>query len=430
MTGRNTVGHDTERTERPISTATGGQDLRGRSVTDTANRARSTPVLSLVVANAGKGFNSLTPTRLFDTRVGYPQGVAYVDKSRFVGPGNILSVYVGGMLPDMARAVSLNVTVANAGGQGFVTVFPCGTLPNSSNLNYTFGQVVPNAVTAPMSANGYVCFYSSVNVDLIADINGWFAVASVFTPLDPFRVFDTRPGYGQGAVPINKGQYGGANVLSIHLAGVGGIPSSGVGAVSLNVTAIDPIGPGFVTVFPCGSRPDASNLNYTAGQVVPNAVVSPLSPSGDVCFFSSVGTHLIADVNGWFTSGSSFASLVPSRVFDTRPGYAQGTVPVSQTQYGGANVLRIHVAGVSGIPASGVGAVSLNVTAIDPVGPGFVTVYPCGSRPDASNLNYTAGQVVPNAVMAPVSASGDVCFFSSVNTHLIADVNGWFSDAP
>jgi hypothetical protein len=47
------------------------------------------------------------------------------------------------------------------------------------------------------------------------------------------------------------------------------------------------------------------------------------------------------------------------------------------------------------------GAVSLNVTVTDPVGPGFVTVYPCGERPLASNVNFTSGQTVPNAVITP-----------------------------
>ena len=59
--------------------------------------------------------------------------------------------------------------------------------------------------------------------------------------------------------------------------------------------------------------------------------------------------------------------------------------------------------------------------------PGFVTVFPCGERPLAANLNYVQGQIVPNAVIAPVSAAGEVCFFSLADTHLIADVNGWFA---
>ena len=117
----------------------------------------------------------------------------------------------------------------------------------------------------------------------------------------------------------------------------------------------------------------------------------------------------------------------PLRVFDTRPGEAQGLVSVVKQKYGAANILRVKVTGVAGVPESGVGAVSLNVTVAEPDGAGFVTVFPCGVQPIASSLNYTAGQVVPNAVIAPVSAAGEVCFFSSVNTHLLADINGWFS---
>ena len=123
-----------------------------------------------------------------------------------------------------------------------------------------------------------------------------------------------------------------------------------------------------------------------------------------------------------------FASLSPVRVFDTRPDQPQGAVSVVKQKYGGAgNILRVKVAGAAGVPTSGVGAVSLNVTVVSPDGPGFVTVFPCGDLPLASNLNYLADQVVPNAVLVPVSASGEVCFYSLVDTHLIADINGWFA---
>jgi hypothetical protein len=119
--------------------------------------------------------------------------------------------------------------------------------------------------------------------------------------------------------------------------------------------------------------------------------------------------------------------LSPVRVFDSRPSEAQGVVPVVKQLYGGDTELRVKVTGAGGVPASGVGAVSLNVTVVDPSGAGFVTVYPCGTRPLASSVNFAAGQTVANAVLAPVSADGEVCFYSSVPTHLLADVNGSFA---
>jgi hypothetical protein len=75
--------------------------------------------------------------------------------------------------------------------------------------------------------------------------------------------------------------------------------------------------------------------------------------------------------------------------------------------------------------------VALNVTATQSVGPGFVTVYPCGQQqPVASSLNYTAGQTVPNSVIAKVGSDGNVCLFASEATQLIADVDGYFPPAP
>lgn len=125
---------------------------------------------------------------------------------------------------------------------------------------------------------------------------------------------------------------------------------------------------------------------------------------------------------------AEFAAVAPARLFDTRADEPHGAVVVVKQRYGGeGNVLRVRVAGVGGVPVSGAGAVSLNVTVAGPVAAGFVTVFPCGSRPSASSLNFVAGQVVPNAVIAPLSAAGEVCLFSSADTHLLADVNGWFA---
>jgi hypothetical protein len=169
-------------------------------------------------------------------------------------------------------------------------------------------------------------------------------------------------------------------------------------------------------------------VNYGAGATVANAVIAPVSASGTVCFFSMVPTDLIVDLNGWFPSGSGFAAVSPVRVFDTRAGESPGAVRlVPKVKVVGGSVLEVKVTDLVGVvPASGVGAVSLNVTVTNPEGAGFVTVYPCGPRALVSSVNYGAGATVANAVIAPVSASGTVCFFSMVPTDLIVDLNGWF----
>ena len=79
------------------------------------------------------------------------------------------------------------------------------------------------------------------------------------------------------------------------------------------------------------------------------------------------------------------------------------------------------------MPAGGVDAVVLNVTVVGPSTVGFLTVHPCGSAvPLVSNLNYSAGQTVPNLVTVKVGAGGQVCFFSLAQTDVPADVSAWF----
>jgi len=198
--------------------------------------------------------------------------------------------------------------------------------------------------------------------------------------------------------------------------------------VALNVTVTEPGGPGFLTVFPCGPRPLASNLNFVAGQNVPNHVIVPVAADGTVCFSGNVSTHVLADVAGWYgapgaTEGTPFVPLAPSRILDTRDGTGIGT----PARLSPGATLELTVVGRNGLPGQGVRAVTLNVTATAPAAPGFVTVFPCGEAPpNASNLNYTAGSNVPNLVTAAVGAGGKVCFTSYAATDLIADVAGYF----
>src|SRR5438552_1466253 len=66
------------------------------------------------------------------------------------------------------------------------------------------------------------------------------------------------------------GALAGGSVLALSVAGRGGV-SVDAGAVSMNLTATGPNAPGYITVFPCGiSRPNASTVNFVAGQVVAN----------------------------------------------------------------------------------------------------------------------------------------------------------------
>ena len=399
------------------------------SRTNTPNRLLMVAGANLETETSPVTMKSINPTRIFDTRNG--EGGVPVRK---VGGDYVLEVQVAGtnnIASSGVTAVSLNVTATNPEGTGFITVYPCGARPIISNLNFIAGDTVPNAVVARLSDAGTLCFYSNVAVDIIADINGSLLDGNGFNPTVPSRLIDTRSGIG--GVPVQKvGQLDGSGAaLEVSVLGRNGVKSSGVTAISLNVTVTNTTAPesgGYVTVYPCGTRPDVSSLNFVSGQTIPNAVLAPLSSSGTICFYVYGRADVIADVNGDFDSDLGFTPTVPIRIADTRSG--QGGVAAQSVGdiAGTGTPLEVKIAGTTVIPASGVTAVSLNVTALgistSSYG-GYVTVYPCDSRPNASNLNFVADQIVPNAVIAPVSARGTVCFYVYGIADVLVDVNGY-----
>jgi len=91
--------------------------------------------------------------------------------------------------------------------------------------------------------------------------------------------------------------------LELTVTGRGGVPTN-AGAVMLNVTAVSPGAPGFLTVFPCGNAmPLASSVNYGPGDVVANAVLAKIGADGKVCIYSPAATDIVVDVTGYVPAG-------------------------------------------------------------------------------------------------------------------------------
>lgn len=373
-----------------------------------------------------------TPTRLLDTR--RPGGQTFDCYDQQVGrlaAGSTyqLTVTNRAYVVSGATSVVLNVTAVAPAATGYITVFPCdATQPNTSSLNFTPGDVIPNLVISKVSAAGKVCFFTSTATDLLVDVSGFNT--SDLTTINPARLLDTRPG-GQTA----DGQHAGAGAIqsgtTYELPVLRGGVNVGAATVVLNVTAAGALTGGFVTVFPCGqARPNSSNLNFSAGDTIPNAVVAKVGALGKVCFYSETTTDLLVDVNGYFMAVTTKWTplAAPARMLDTRTG---GRTTDGQHQ----EVGRISAGGTYELPVTGRLApaipsnvtVVMNVTAVAPDGQGYITVYPCGlAQPNASNLNFVAGDVIPNSVIVKVGGGGSVCFFTSTGVDLIVDVSGYF----
>ncbi|MBS0567947.1 MAG: hypothetical protein JSS59_11155 [Proteobacteria bacterium] len=370
------------------------------------------------------------PKRVLDTRA----GGSTADGS-YAGQGP-LAANTPFALPILGRsgipttgvgALVLNVLATNTSAPGYITVWPsCVTRPLASNLNFIGQQTVANLVIVPAGCDATTNLVSSSGpTDMVVDVVGYFTTGPTLTSLAPSRLLDTRAGaWTIDGKAAGSGAVSGGDQLNLQVTGRAGIPA-GASAAALNVTATGTTAPAFITVWPTDqARPLASNLNFVANQTIPNMVIAKLSATGQISLFNSAGsTDLVADVVGWFPASSDLIPLVPARLLDTRPGsstidgqYAgQGAIAAGQSKY-------VSFLGRGGVPQQGVGAVILNVTAANPQAAGYLTING-GSAAPVQNVNFVAGQTVPNLVIVPADVYSYI--YASATTDVVIDVVGW-----
>lgn len=393
----------------PAPTPTATPTPAAGEATAVVGAPRGLPVIPVGIASH---FRAAAPLRLVDTRSNLG-GVGPVEEK------SVFTISLAGepTRPSDALGVVLNITAVGPSAAGYLTVYPCGTVPPvASNINFGASDVVPNLVTVAFGSNSTVCVYTSARMHLLADLAGWLTSSptgapSSMTTSDPTRLLDSRGGER-------------ASLFTLKLAS--SIPAEAT-AVGLNITVTDPLNDGFLTAYPCGQAvPTASNLNYHRGQTVPNMAVVAVGVNQSVCFYSEKPTHLIVDSASYFAPvGGLLNAIIPDRVLDTREsvGGWLGKLGPKQT-------VSFAVRDLPGMPAN-LSGVLLNVTAVDPTAAGFVTVYPCGAAvPTASNLNFVAGSTVANLVTVRVPADGRICIFSDARVHIIADLQALITPTP
>ena len=413
-TGSQAVPTPTGTVATPSNTTSPTAATPTNTATGTPSQSPSQSPSPTPPAGAGR-FVGVNPERVLDTREG-----------RSLGGGETRTVQITGRanVPAGARAVVMNVTAITPTRAGFLTVFPGGgTRPLASNLNFRPGEVIANLVTVRLSDEGQVGIYNnSGNTHVAADVVGYYGPAtggSAYSAVNPDRILDTREGNGSARDPLGPGES-----RSLQVTGRGGVPANAT-AVAFNLTAISPTSSGFLTAYPSGTqRPVASNINFVRGDTIANLVIVRLGTGGRVDIFNNSGqTEVAADVVGYYseTGGSEalFTPITPERILDTRENGQQPIGPAESRE------LQIH--GRAGVPSSAT-AVAFNLTAITPSSSGFLTAYPTGTfRPNASNINFVRGDVIPNLVIVRIGTNGRVSIYNNSGfTHAAADVVGYF----
>jgi hypothetical protein len=391
----------------------------------------TTAITGLTVCNppVAAGYHPLTPSRILDSRTpnggwnaklvaGAPRNLQVTDRA----PSNI---------PSNASAVVMNVTVTDSTDGSFLKIWPTGTLsPNVSNLNFNAGQTIPNLVTVRLGTGGKVDIATAVgSTNVVADVVGYVdngtGPGDRFTGIAPVRLLDSRgTNGGWNSQPLPAG-----TTRDLTVRPTGAVPAGATGIIA-NVTVVGATNQSFLRVWPSGeAEPGVSNLNFLPGQIIPNLVMVKIGTNGKISFSNNTGsTHVVLDVVGYYgATGSKFFAIDPTRVLDSRvPTGLNGKWNPGQTR-------DLTLAGAPGtnVPDAADGVIA-NFTVTDGNAQSLITVYPSGTPlPTSSNLNFVAGEIIPNLVAVRIPANNKISIYNDQGTvNVIADVVGYFAPAP
>ena len=463
-----------------ISTAGGGTS----STSSTDQFTYLTPI-------TGDSYMPVNPQRLVDTRCSTTPQPSYCSLENLPSANATLTSLAGGAsenvtvtgidgIPSNAMAVAINVTTVDMGSSEYLTIYPQGANPAAaSSLIWTAsGGVVANLVTVAVKmSSGEITVTNGggSSVDYVVDIEGYYTPAGntstgLYNHVTPSRLADTRcsetsppeyitssycaslPSPNSNLTTLGTGQ-----IENVTVTGVGGIPSSGVSAVVLNLIAIDPTHAGYLTVFPTGAaKAVVSTVDFNEGETVANRAIVKVGSNGQISIYNNSGnTNFAVDVSGYYTDGSSssqtgslFNPVAPARILDTRcsttpqPSYCSlenlPSANATLTAIPGSSSIAVQVAGEANIPADATAVVG-NLTATDGNGGGYLTTYTAStafptsglsvSLPATSDVNFSTGSINANMVVSGLSSSGglEIANGGDHKVDALFDVSGWFT---
>ncbi|MGW3291879.1 hypothetical protein ACWDR3_45390 [Streptomyces sp. NPDC001002] len=250
-----------------------------------------------------------------------------------------------------------------------------------------------------------------------------------FFPVSPSsKIVDTRSSLGVST------SLGAASTTSFQVAGVGGVPSSGVSAVSLVVKAVNATSSGsYMELWPDGTTKPApgSTVNFSSGDTTSNAAIVAVGADGKIDVYNSSGTvDLVVDVSGYFTSGDGttpqggYIPVTQSRLVDTRNGTG---APEAQIAPGGT--LNVQIDGMAGITDEA--SVYANLIVPASGDDGSLYAYATGGSTGQPVMDYKSVTTSQGAVI-PVGTDGQITLKNGSSTQpidVVLDVYGYFTEA-
>ncbi|WP_433788954.1 trypsin-like serine protease [Actinoplanes sp. CA-252034] len=335
--------------------------------------------------------------------------------------GDLIVQAVGGTSIDLAPAAGASAGICK-GDAGGPALRPRGAGFELVGVHAASGQA--GCLAAPAGAT------ATATDTRLDDIAAWVRQTvrgGTFVRLPTSAaVLDTR-----GSIGGAPGVKAAGTTTSFQVAGVGGVPATGVSAVLVDVTAVTTTAGGYLTVFPEGAtRPVAlSTLNVTADQILSNSAVVTMPASGKLSVFNSGGgVHIVVDVHGYYTragtSGGGYVPVTPTRLVDTRSGLGGGgttTIPS-----GGSRTFPF----TGGVIPAGASAAFVDLIATGATAQGWIGTFATGGA-SRSVMDYVPG-TTSHGVAVRLGTDGRATFTNNSGSpiHLVMSATGYFTGTP
>jgi hypothetical protein len=408
--------------------------------TDDVINGQTTPFVS----QSGSFYKVSPVVRLVDTR-----SASIGPLGRLTAGGGytfqIAGRQVGGVapVPPNAIAITANLTITNQTAPGWLYLGPTvNSAPASSTINFPKGDNRANGVTVALSPQGTVgAWYGAAGgatIDVIIDVTGYFLAGTSgdgYVAYGPKRVMDTRPNSG---IPGPSGVFRAGQHRTIPIAGVAGLPATGIVAVAGNLTVVRPTAKGYVALGPDPTdTPTSSTINFPAGDIRANNVVVPVNADGTLSAVYVTGTagatvDLVLDITGYFIDGGGalLNTMQPVRILDLRSIPPTPAVLTGPFKANTAKTLQVTGTGV--VPTGAV-AITANLTVTGQTAAGFAALGPTiNASTNFSNLNFPVGDNRANGATVPLLTPGGslqliyVAAGSGRTAQLILDVTGYY----
>ncbi|WP_433229647.1 hypothetical protein [Actinomadura formosensis] len=218
---------------------------------------------------------------------------------------------------------------------------------------------------------------------------------------------------------------------AVTVAGVGGLPASGLASVAVNISAKgDWFNNGSLKIYPSGlTEPNATALNYNSNFYLADMLTTKVGADGKINIINKsnqpvkvyldVQGYTLNEENPYVTKGSTYVPLNPLML-------------VTNQNIDGNGNFELAPLGQSGIPGEGVDAVALNISTLSPRDSGTLRVYPSDEGwPLDATIDFVPNRKLQNSVIAKVGTNGKINIhnFAMGATSVWVEVTGYFATA-